>query len=395
MEVLLHGHLLPLYVVYKSQHIWSSWCEGGPQNCRFNRTNSGWIDNVTFEDWFESVFLGEVRKKTGTKVLIGDNLLAHMSVRILNLCETHDIKFVFLPPNSTHMLQPLDVAYFGPLKRIWRRVLTNWKYGAGRNLPTIPENQLPPLLTLVMAELNEGDRGKRNLVSGFEKCGLYPVNRDVVLRSLPPEVRALEAVEAAINDSLVEFLRTMRFKSVKTVRQTRKKMIVVASRSVSIEDLQSPSTSQLNSSDDESMDDDLSTVSDLTESEESERSLEVSDANQNEPLDHSDATSKFSGVIPLDYSEYDSGDYVLVKFETDRLRTKHFVGQIDAQMLATEELHVKFLKRYRNERQCFVWPEIPENALVDGENVVGKLKSPIILRRGVLQFVDIDCEEWN
>ena len=71
------GHLLPLYVVYKSQHIWSSWCEGGPQNCRFNRTNSGWIDNVTFEDWFESVFLGEVRKKTGTKVLIGDNLSAH------------------------------------------------------------------------------------------------------------------------------------------------------------------------------------------------------------------------------------------------------------------------------------------------------------------------------
>ena len=104
-----------------------------------------------------------------------------MSVRIFNLCETHDIKFVFLPPNSTHMLQPLDVAYFGPLKRIWRRVLTNWKYGPGRNLPTIPKNKLTSLLTLAMAELNEGDRGKRNLVSGFEKCGLYPVNRDVVL----------------------------------------------------------------------------------------------------------------------------------------------------------------------------------------------------------------------
>ena len=187
----------------------------------------------------------------------------------------------------------------------------------------------------------------------------------------------------------------MRFKSVQTVPQTRKKVSVAAGRSVSIEDLQSPLTSQFNSSDDESMDDDLSTVSDLTESEESERSPPVSDANQNEPLDHSDATLKVSGVIPLDYSEYDRGDYVLIKIETDRLRMKHFIGQIDAQMLATEELHVKFLKRYRNEKQCFVWPEIPEIALVDGENVVGKLQSPIILRRGVLQFVDIDCEEWN
>ncbi|KAJ8887596.1 hypothetical protein PR048_013813 [Dryococelus australis] len=41
-------------------------------------------------------------------------------------CEGN-IKFVALPPNSTHQLQPLDVAYFQPMKSYWWHVLAEWK----------------------------------------------------------------------------------------------------------------------------------------------------------------------------------------------------------------------------------------------------------------------------
>lgn len=42
---------LPPYVVYKAEHLWNSWKNGGPPGTRYNRTKSGWFDLNTFEDW--------------------------------------------------------------------------------------------------------------------------------------------------------------------------------------------------------------------------------------------------------------------------------------------------------------------------------------------------------
>jgi hypothetical protein len=44
------GEMLPPYVVYKSVHLYNTWVEGGPKNACYNRTRSGWFDEVTFED---------------------------------------------------------------------------------------------------------------------------------------------------------------------------------------------------------------------------------------------------------------------------------------------------------------------------------------------------------
>lgn len=40
---------------------------------------------------------------------------------------------MFLPENSTHILQPLDVAVFGPMKAKWREVLASWKEECAAN----------------------------------------------------------------------------------------------------------------------------------------------------------------------------------------------------------------------------------------------------------------------
>jgi hypothetical protein len=37
------------------------------------------------------------------------------------------LRYIFLPPNSTHLTQPLDVAVFAPMKRLWREVLDKFK----------------------------------------------------------------------------------------------------------------------------------------------------------------------------------------------------------------------------------------------------------------------------
>ncbi|XP_060854929.1 uncharacterized protein LOC132932560 [Metopolophium dirhodum] len=117
------GSMLPLYVVYKSTQLWDSWTLGGPEKCRYNRTPSGRFDQSIFEDWFITVVIPHFRRLEGNKVVIGDNLASHMSMKIIQLCKENDIKFIFLPPNSTHLTQPLDVSCFRPVKIAWRKVL--------------------------------------------------------------------------------------------------------------------------------------------------------------------------------------------------------------------------------------------------------------------------------
>ena len=73
------GDLLEPYVVYKALNMWNSWTTGGPPRARYNRSKSGWFDNVCSSDWFTTVILPWCRRNEGPKVIIGDNLSSHLS----------------------------------------------------------------------------------------------------------------------------------------------------------------------------------------------------------------------------------------------------------------------------------------------------------------------------
>ncbi|KAG5895044.1 hypothetical protein JTB14_021872 [Gonioctena quinquepunctata] len=60
-------------------------------------------------------------------MLIGDNLASHVSINVIQECQNNNIRFVLLPPNSTHLTQPPDVCYFRPVEGKWRSVSTKWK----------------------------------------------------------------------------------------------------------------------------------------------------------------------------------------------------------------------------------------------------------------------------
>jgi len=110
------GSMLLLYVVYKSTQLWDSWTTESRDKCRYNRKPSGWFDQSIFEDWFITVVITHFRQMEREKVVIRDNLESHMSIKIIQLYKENDIKFIFLPPNSTHLTQPLDVSCFRPIK---------------------------------------------------------------------------------------------------------------------------------------------------------------------------------------------------------------------------------------------------------------------------------------
>ncbi|XP_063219560.1 uncharacterized protein LOC134538924 [Bacillus rossius redtenbacheri] len=237
------GSMLSAYVVYKAEHIWSTWTEGGPPNTRYNRSKSGWFDIVTFSDWFETVFVPHVKNIPGKKVLIGDNLSSHFSERVLKLAQENDIAFTCLPANGTHLLQPLDIAFYGPLKRYWRNVLDFWKSSSKKKSQTLSKDQFPRLLTKLYEKLYSSVADtSNNLTAGLRKCGIYPLNPTMVMARLPDGIcdQSTEkelAPNAVVSEAVVSMLKEMRGVDEPVRRQRKRRINVVPGKSISAFDL--------------------------------------------------------------------------------------------------------------------------------------------------------------
>ena len=176
------GEYLPPFVVYKvhSETVYSEWVKNGPKNAIYGATQSGWFDKRTFREWFMHCFLPKrfAIDNDSPVVIIGDNLGSHFDIEVIRACSKYDIRFITMPPNSTHLCQPLDLAVFKTLKLEWRRILDFWRRST-RIQGSIPKPQIPALLKKLCCKLNAA-----HLISGFRGSGIYPCDRSPVLTRL-------------------------------------------------------------------------------------------------------------------------------------------------------------------------------------------------------------------
>ena len=219
------GLYLPPMVVYKALHVYTSWMEGGPINTSYASSKSGWFDTRSFEIWFFSIFLPHAKILAGPKVMIGDNLASHFSNAVISSCKQENIRFCPLIPNTTHILQPLDVAVFRPTKIIWRTILDNWRMES-RSTGCIPKDAFPQLLSRVCHKLQSD-----HLMSGFAACGIVPLNRHKVLDRLPGTRNLTtdpggEETLDVLNESCLEILRHHCAPSNKPSRKLRGKKVI-------------------------------------------------------------------------------------------------------------------------------------------------------------------------
>ncbi|KAG5869244.1 hypothetical protein JTB14_009895 [Gonioctena quinquepunctata] len=179
-----NGTLLPPYVTYEAGNLFNIWTEHGPKGTVYNRNKSGWFTLEILEDWFRKIAYFMKQDKEGKKVMIGDNLASHITPYI--------IIFILLPPNSTGLTQPLDVAFFRPLKIKWRETLDSWK---AENRGTISKHTFSRLLKKILEAIGKENIAEKVMSKG---AGLIILNREEVLKRLPGE----EAVEEGkINDN--------------------------------------------------------------------------------------------------------------------------------------------------------------------------------------------------
>ena len=213
------GELLPVYVVYKAQHMWKSWKRGGPKRARYNRSSSGRFDGICFDDWFSTVVVPWAKKRSGKKVVIGDNLSSHFSTMVLKMCEELNISFVCLVASSTHLSQPFDIAFYGPMKRKWRKILKNWKLkNPGKT--SLLKDEFPILLKELCECLN-----CENLTAGSSASGIYPFCPDELYKKLP-SAAADESINS-VSDAFLDHLKSLRSPNEKSKRCQKRKRLNV------------------------------------------------------------------------------------------------------------------------------------------------------------------------
>ena len=144
-----------------------------PVGTRWCYQQNGWIDDGIGEKWFTEVFL-EYCGAERPHLLILDGHSSHESLDILMKAMEENIHILALPPHTTHALQPLDKAVFGPLNHAYNEVCS--AYLQENALHQINKWTIPALFRQAWDKAVTG----ANIRSGFRSCGIYPLDSSVI-----------------------------------------------------------------------------------------------------------------------------------------------------------------------------------------------------------------------
>ena len=108
------GEILPPYVIYKGKCLTAELTSGGIEETKYNTSEIGWSNSITFLDWFENHFLLHVPTKPC--ILLYDGHSTHITVNIINKATDNGVHLFVLPAHTSHILQPLDVSPFRPFR---------------------------------------------------------------------------------------------------------------------------------------------------------------------------------------------------------------------------------------------------------------------------------------
>jgi 4-hydroxybenzoate polyprenyltransferase len=122
------GHALLPLTIYKGKSVQQQWFNlelNDYKGWKFHATDNGWTTDATALEWLLTVFIPQSapRDPKDHRLLILDGHGSYKTTEFMWQCFKHNIYLIFLPPHTSHVLQPLDLSIFSPLKRAYRHHL--------------------------------------------------------------------------------------------------------------------------------------------------------------------------------------------------------------------------------------------------------------------------------
>ncbi|XP_010891107.3 uncharacterized protein LOC105023530 isoform X2 [Esox lucius] len=160
------GEDVPPFIIYPKCFPGGHYTQGGPPQALYGESSTGYIDGGLFRKWFQHFLHHAVKERP--LLLVFDGHKSHMDLEVLAAAQREGVILLCLPPHSTDVLQPLDVACFGPLKAEFSKV-------AG-DLSQFDNSYIVNKFEFARVFRYPYQRCKdmRFAVEGFKKCGLFP-----------------------------------------------------------------------------------------------------------------------------------------------------------------------------------------------------------------------------
>ncbi|USP82162.1 hypothetical protein yc1106_09436 [Curvularia clavata] len=118
------GWSIPPFLIFTGKYHLSAWYEEAeiPRDWAIAVSDNGWTTNELGVEWLKHFVKHTDGKVVGARrLLILDGHESHQSLEFQELCKENNIYTLCMPPHSSHLLQPLDVGCFSPLKRAYSR----------------------------------------------------------------------------------------------------------------------------------------------------------------------------------------------------------------------------------------------------------------------------------
>jgi hypothetical protein len=179
------GWAIPPFVIFSGKVLISEWYPGMPRDWVITVSPNGWTNNKLAIAWLEHFNAHTEERTQGIyRLLIVDGHESHSSHEFYKYCEEHKIIVLCMPSHSSHLLQPLDVGCFSPLKWAYGNEISSWaRYSTHQVKKT----------TFLLAFKIAFDKAitKDNILASFRGAGLVPHDPERVLSKLNVVLRTL------------------------------------------------------------------------------------------------------------------------------------------------------------------------------------------------------------
>jgi hypothetical protein len=188
------GEAIPPFIIVAGQYHLSNWYEDSalPEDWVISTTHNGWTTNEKGVEWIQH-FEKHTKPRTqgAYRLLIMDGHESHHSTEFELFCKDHQIITLCMPSHSSHILQPLDVGCFGPLKKAYGKEIEGLMRAGITHITKA--DFLPAFCAAFKTAMTE-----QNIQGAFRGAGLIPFNPKSVLSRLDIRLRTPSPVEEAI-----------------------------------------------------------------------------------------------------------------------------------------------------------------------------------------------------
>jgi hypothetical protein len=187
------GEVIPPFIIVAGQYHLSNWYEDSvlPKDWVISTTPNGWTTNEKGVEWIRHFEKHTMPRTRGAyRLLTMDGHESHHSTEFELFCKEHKIITLCMPSHSSHILQPLDVGCFGPLKKAYGKEIEVLMRAGITHITKA--DFLPAFRAAFKAAMTE-----KNIQGAFRGAGLIPFDPKSVLSRLDIRPRTPLAVEEA------------------------------------------------------------------------------------------------------------------------------------------------------------------------------------------------------